>query len=159
MSWVCVSALGGRAFVWVGCFGELKDVSMVLLPKASASAPTLLKADAAADPTPKKWKEPLRFDLKKGLTLGIKSHVSTHLGETVRILCLHDYMSTSGLFELSLGPLRAAATRNGKLKLELLFEDGPHIMSTRDAQSTGLINTMDFARVGGDHAPKALYSW
>ena len=99
---------------------------MVLLPKAavSVSAPSLSHPEA-----PKKWKDPLRFDPKKGLTLGLNAHVSTHLGETVRILCLHDYLSTSGLFELGLGPLRAAATRNGKLKLELIFEDGPHVIS------------------------------
>ena len=31
--------------------------------------------------------------------------------------------------------------------------------STSDAKSTGLLDTMAWARVGGDHAPNALHSW
>ena len=92
-----------------------------------------------------KWKDPMQLsasggNLKMALKRGSAADVRTTIGDTVRILCLLVRVHTKDLLVLSLGPLRSEASRLGKVKLELIFANSPHI--------TGLEAWADEARRG-----------
>ena len=108
----------------------------------------------AANPAPK-WKDPMTMSIKEALKKGVDGDVKVSLGRPVRILCLHDALQTKELLELSLGPLRAAAMRLAKVKLDLIFEDGPHNVSVGEARRHGLIDTAGYCRLGGRPRPRS----